>query len=209
MKKTTLMTAFIGMTIFASAQKNSIIVLGNVGLNITATDDTTRNKSHAGIFVFNPAVGYQVSEKWAIGIVGEIQRSSYRTEIAGTPGTVQKGNMTTTGGGVFGRLSLPISNMLFVAIQNELIYKTLTASGNGAGRPGLYHEATLNVIPNLGIRIKKGYAVNLSFGNLTASYGKTREGSHNYGLNSNLGRGVMFGFTKNFISHKRSVAAEG
>lgn len=208
MKKLSLVAALSCMASMSFAQKGSYIVLGNVGYNATHASDSSGGNSSRSIVVFNPAVGYQVSERWAIGIVGQLQRNGGTGWKTSVPGKVKSSSLSV-GGGIFARCTLPVSDLFFVAIQNQLVYFSSSGNINGVASPIRSNYLSLDVTPNIGMRIAKGYAVNLSFGNLTATTGSDNVGSSNYGINTNFGSGVMFGFTKNFAGHRKTAGNNG
>ncbi len=207
MKKIILaVVVLVSLTKVASAQKGSILLYGNVGFS--AASDSFNAKSNA--YTFNPGIGIQLSDNWTAGLNIAFGGTRQDATTTGVP----TGNYNTTSFfniGPFLRYAWSISPVFSVYGQAEINY----LSGNST--PYLTDETKYtgfgaNLFPAIGINIKNGYAINLSFGGLSYQ-GKSYKGesiSNNPYLSGStsqfavtLGQGATFGISKNFGGSKK------
>lgn len=201
------MIALIAMCAIAHAQKNSILVMGNVGFNVSGSNDTAGRKETTASTILTPAVGYQVSDRWTFGLMVDFVSNSRKNTDPSNPTGDLKTKSTNVNAGVFARNTIPITDLLFLAVNGALMYTNLVASANGTNNSMALHAVQLRVTPNIGLNIKKGYALNFGFGDLSASYASNKAGAATYNAGVNFGRAFTFGLTKNFISHKKNAQA--
>lgn len=173
----TALIAFASLT--AHAQRHSILVYGNLGINGSKSAADVKTNS----FSFSPGVGYQWDDHWTGGV--NLKTESWKT---GSPEV----KSTAFGVGPFIRYAYPLSDIFAVYGQlntNFLSGKTAGVKMNGA-------EATL--FPAIGVNLKNGFALNFNFGSLgfTSAKVKGQEKSSSFGLN--FGSGAGFGISKNF-----------
>jgi hypothetical protein len=202
MKKIMLaLIVLVSLTEVATAQKGSILLYGNIGF--TAASDSFSAKSSA--YTINPGIGLQLNDRWTAGLNIAFGGTRQDATTIGIP----SGNYNTTSFfniGPFLRYAYPISNVFSIYGQAELNYLS------GKSTPYLTDGSTYtgfgaNLFPAIGINIKNGYAINLSFGGI-AYQTKTYKGN-DYSNNPNmanatsqfaitLGQGATFGISKNF-----------
>ena len=190
----------ISLTKVTNAQKGSILLYGNVGFG--ATTDSFDTKSNA--YNFNPGIGLQLSNNWTAGINIAIGGSRYEQ----AEGNVPTGNYSTTSTfniGPFIRYAYPISNVFSVYGQFELNY----LSGNSTPYlidEGSYSGFGTDFFPAIGMNIKNGWAINLSFGGISYQTKTYKGDAYNSSAANNstsqfgitFGQGATFGISKNF-----------
>jgi hypothetical protein len=208
MKKVMLvLLVFVSLTKVSNAQKGSILLYGNVGFS--AATDSFGTSSNA--YNFNPGIGLQLNDKWTAGL--NIGIGGSRSEV--TTASVPTGNYNTTSTfniGPFIRYAYPISNLFSVYGQFELNYLS------GKSTPYLLDEGSYSgfgtdFFPAIGMNIKNGWAINLSFGGISYQT-KTYKGdvyNSNTGTAPNnstsqfgitFGQGATFCISKNFGGKK-------
>jgi len=163
----------------AHAQRNSILVYGNLGINSSKSPADVKTNS----FSFSPAVGYQWNDHWTGGV--NLQTSSHKT---GSPQI----KSTSFGAGPFIRYAYPLSDIF--AVYGQLNTNFLSGKTSGVKTAGF--ESTL--FPAIGVNLKNGFALNFNFGSLGFGTSKIKgqEKSSSFGLN--FGSGAGFGISKNF-----------
>lgn len=208
MKKSILILSCFALTVAAYAQKNSVLVMGNISMSSSKDEPTPVSSTRRTYTSFTPGVGYQFTDRWTVGVLGEITLTGQKTTAPNTKTT--KGQIRQYGGGLFARYNIPITDLLFLVTQADATYTTSGGYVDGVKLPG---SGTNNFLakftPAIGINIKHGYALNLGFGNINYQYSKIKSGGGtNSAVNFHLGRSFTFGITKNFMcnKHKPKVA---
>ncbi|SHH84695.1 outer membrane beta-barrel protein [Flavobacterium defluvii] len=173
--KKLLVAVVLLVTTMVSAQKNSILLGGNVGFG---SEKIGESKTEG--FEFSPKVGYQFSEKWTLGVEGSIlnykESNSKREEAYKV--------------GVFTRYSVPLSDLfsfyadLGAGYQERSIDKT----------KGVYAGLT----PALFINMKRGFGLNFSIGGISYDNLSGKEVAREQRFGFNFGKTVNIGISKNF-----------
>ncbi|MFV0529906.1 MAG: porin family protein [Flavobacteriales bacterium] len=182
MKKLILSTAlFFGTLVTVSAQKNTLLVAGNISYEKDDQNDTRT-------YDFSPKIGYQFSDHWTIGVESAMGRSENKS-------TSDAINNYSLGG--FVRYTLPINKTFAFFTDFSGGYKRLEdkTSLSYVVYDGFYASAT----PSLFINMKNGFGLNFNIGSI--GYSKLDGKDFNYersDFNANFGRSVGFGISKNF-----------
>lgn len=180
MKKMILSATLLLCGLATQAQKNSILVYGNLGINSSSTSTDLKTSS----FSFSPAVGYQWNDHWTGGV--NLKTTSGKT---GSPQI----KTSSFGAGPFVRYAYPLSDIF--AVYGQL--NTNFLSGKTAGVKMNGFEGTL--FPAIGVNLKNGFALNFNFGSLGVVTTKVKgEGGNNSSFGLNFGSGAGFGISKNF-----------
>ncbi|TDW47048.1 outer membrane protein with beta-barrel domain [Flavobacterium sp. 270] len=174
MKKLLLVVALFVATI-SNAQKNSVLLGGNVGFQSEKIGD-----AKATDFDFSPKVGYQFTDNWTIGVEGSIAN----VKVDGF-GKTEKYKI-----GGFTRYSLPLSETF--AFYTDLGAGYQSSSVNDA--KGMYVSLT----PALFINVKRGFGLNFSIGGVNYDNldGKNDPRQERFGFN--FGKTLNIGISKNF-----------
>jgi hypothetical protein len=189
----------------SNAQKGSFLLYGNVGF--TAASDSFAAKSNA--YTFNPGIGLQLNDNWTVGLNIAIGGSRKDATTIGIP----SGDYNTTSSfniGPFLRYAYPISNIFSIYGQAEVNYLS------GKQTPYLTNSSSYSgfgadFFPALGVNIKNGFALNLSFGGIsfqTKTYkGEDYTSTPSMNNSTNVfavtfGQGATFGISKNFGGSK-------
>jgi hypothetical protein len=207
MKKSILILSCFALTVAAYAQKNSVLVMGNINLSSSKDEPTPVSSARRTYTSFTPGVGYQFTDRWTVGVLGEITLTGQKTTAPNTKTT--KGQIRQYGGGLFARYNIPITDLLFLVTQADAAYTTSSGFVDGVKLPGSgTNFLSVEFTPSIGMNIKKGYALNLGFGNINFQHGKMISGGGtNSAVNFNLGRSFTFGITKNFMCNKHKTKA--
>lgn len=180
MKKIILTALLVTAGFVAHAQKNTLLVYGDLGINSakSATDVKTTS------FKLTPGVGYQFNDNWTAGV-------NLRTENWKQGNPSVKSN--AFGAGPFVRYAYPLSDVFAVYGQ----FNANVVSGKIAGVKSNGFQGEL--FPAIGVNMKNGFALNFNFGSLALNTSKVKgasSGSSHFGLQFGSGAGV--GISKNF-----------
>lgn len=173
--KKLLFAVIVLVTTIASAQKNSILLGGNVGFS-----SEKNGESKTENFEFSPKIGYQFSDKWTAGVEGSI----INQKITG----IDRAERYQIGG--FVRYAVPLSELFSVYGDLGAGYQ----STNLNDTKGLYASLT----PALFINMKRGFGLNFSIGGLNYDNlsGKNNPREENFGFD--FGKTFKIGVSKNF-----------
>ncbi|MFV0529907.1 MAG: outer membrane beta-barrel protein [Flavobacteriales bacterium] len=190
MKKIILSAALIATGIFATAQKNTILVAGEVGYSNTKTDWSGTSTSTSTLTA-NPKIGYQFSDRMTVGAEWKYTESD--SDVA-TFSHSQK-----IGG--FLRYAVPLSNT-FAAYADLGAGYQYTGVGATSGK-GFYAD----LVPALFINVKNGFGLNFNIGGIGYSkLNHTTKGStvdyDTNDFNFSFGKSIGFGISKNFGAGK-------
>jgi hypothetical protein len=178
MKKFILSALICTCSLYADAQRHSILVYGNLGLSSSKTADVKTNR-----FSFAPAAGYQWDDHWTGGL--NLKMEHWKTEVPEV-----KSN--TFGIGPFVRYAHPLSDIF--AIYGQLNANFLSGKTAGVKMNG----AEVMLFPAIGVNLKNGFALNFNFGSLGFTSGKVKGGEKSNSFGLNFGSGSGFGVSKNF-----------
>lgn len=180
MKKLFLTVLLAGAGFVAQAQKNTLLVYGNLGVNATKSPVDVKATS----FEFSPGVGYQFTDNWTAGM-----NVSVKTWKNGVPAV----KSSTFGVGPFVRYAYPLSDIFAIFGQFNANY--VSGKYGDTKTSGFQGE----IFPAIGVNLKNGFALNFSFGSLGLTTTKIKgmsSASTDFGLN--FGSGAGFGISKNF-----------
>lgn len=192
MKKILVMAA-LAVCSFASAQKGTILVGGNIGFTSEKTEFANSERT-VNEFSFSPKVGYQFHENWTVG--GEFTVSSSNDDNGITE---EKNNGFKLG--AFVRYTMPLSQTFSVfadlgaGFQNRTEKDYVGNNYSKAKADGMY----IGVVPALFINMQKGFGLNFSIGGLsydTLSYDNNGPDVNRF--NFNFGQTFNIGISKNF-----------
>ncbi|MFT3795154.1 outer membrane beta-barrel protein [Flavobacterium sp.] len=203
MKKVFVMAA-LAMFSFASAQKGTILVAGNIGFS-TDKDEVGTSETKTNEFNFTPKVGYQFTDNWTLGLSGNVGMDKTETTTdAGLTRVTSETKDTNFAVGPFVRYSRNISEIFGFFADLDAGYQSVKSTTD-PGTPfsvetenkgnGFYAQIT----PAIFINVKKNFGLNVSFGGLgfdSISYDNNGGDSTNFGFN--FGRTVNIGISKNF-----------
>ncbi|PBJ13248.1 outer membrane beta-barrel protein [Flavobacterium sp. ACN6] len=189
-----LVIAALAICTFASAQKGTILVGGNIGYT-SEKSEFRFSEDKTSTFNFSPKVGYQFHENWTVG--GELSLSTSDIDNADLK---RKDNKFRTGGFVRYTKSLSQTFSVFAdmgaGFQTEK-NKIYTTNNNYVRYKG--DGAYVDVTPALFINMKKGFGLNFSIGGLgyeTLSFDDNGEDYSNFYFN--FGKTFSIGISKNF-----------
>lgn len=190
---------------FASAQKGTVLVAGNVGFS-SQKINTSESEAKQNIFGISPKVGYQYNDNWTVGI------QSSATFLNGESSSTNNGSSSADNlsnyysVGPFVRYAKPLNDTFAVyadlvtsynfgstRYNSSISTSTVKSSGFGIG-----------ITPALQINIKKGFGLNFGFGGL--GYNSNKTTAQNTSDNPqktkifefNFGQSFNAGISKNF-----------
>lgn len=201
MKRLFISALALGMTSFAFAQKNTILVGGDLGFNFT---NNKNNEVKTNSVNFNPMVGYQFTDNWTAGLIGI---SSFGKEKDVTGNTTVTDKNKELGGGVFVRYTQPLSSIFSLYLQAQgytSVVKTETETkiGNSSitTKDDDLNKFGVNLFPAVFVNLKNNFGLNFNFGGFNFSSEKVDVDGAKAVTNTGLtfGKTVNIGITKNF-----------
>lgn len=208
MKKTLLVGA-IALFGTMNAQKNTLLVGGNISYT---TDKTTNNNAlynseeKTDLFSFNPQVGYQFTDNITAGVkLGINTLKGTATVNASGVSVNAETKENSFQYGVFGRYTIPLNETFAVFGELDVFAnngKITTPSFSGT--TVTYSESKSNgfgvlFTPNLFINFKNSFGLNFNIGGLGYSSSKIKDTdikTNQFGFG--FGQGVTVGISKNF-----------
>lgn len=226
MKKLILALLAVSTIGAANAQKNSILVYGNVGLNTGKTDMGKGFENRSFNWMVNPGVGYQFTDNITVGLQGGIWSQFEENRSADALQTQWMRNASEQRewqAGAFFRYTHYLGSIFSMYAQLDLNYvsgqdvsenetRTIDNPSNSIVETIIYGYDYYNgfqafVNPYIAINVHKGLALNFGFGGLgyrTISYDTPKSPTALNGVidQSNFmltfGKQYSVGFTKNF-----------
>jgi hypothetical protein len=202
MKKSLLILA-LAVFSFASAQKGTVLVLGNVGL-WSNTNSNEAGESKSENFSFSPKVGYQFKDNWTVGVeTGFLSSKNQYTNLENGSNNQERISKNFSAGG-FVRYSKSLSQMFLLYVDLGAGYQNLKeTNSNSFSGPASFTETFdgfyTSFAPGLFLNIKNNFGLNFGIGGLT--YSNTKSDQNN-GKNSNFyinfGQSFNIGISKNF-----------
>lgn len=180
--------AFFGM---ANAQKNTLLVGGNVGFSSEKTEFAFGERK-MNSFEFAPTLGYQFTDNWTAGLNSKI--GTGKVEVTGAP--EMKTNEFKIG--PFVRYAQPLGGAFAVYGDLGAGYqkmKTETGSVTTSDANGFY----IGFTPALFINFKNSFGLNFSIGGV--GYSSLKDSDADIKQNNfdfNFGKTVNIGISKNF-----------
>jgi hypothetical protein len=182
------------------AQKNTLLVGGNVGISSSKNENSqfeTKNTAST----FDPYVGYQFDNHWTAGAVVSVV--SNKQTVASSPEQVSKS--TNFAAGPFIRYTQKLSDVFLVYGQLQGTfggYKNTSSLGSvSTTSKGSAFGATL--FPAVFINLKNNFGLNFNFGGLAYGSSKPDGGKANSSVSFNFGQVANIGISKNFSFGKK------
>jgi opacity protein-like surface antigen len=198
MKKMLLILALATFS-FANAQKETILIGGNIGFTSEKNDNQGEERK-SNSFGFSPKVGYQFHDNWTAGVEFALSSSKSTSSLNSIGESESKFNAFKVG--AFVRYSVPLSETFSVfadlgaGFQNQKNKDYINGSLTSESKAdGLYTGIT----PALFINMKKGFGLNFSIGGLgyeTLSFDTSDTDVSKFYFN--FGKTVNIGVSKNF-----------
>ncbi|WP_374442688.1 outer membrane protein [Epilithonimonas sp.] len=198
-----------------NAQKNTILVGGNISYNTSKTTNNTAAYNYEGKtdeFSFNPQIGYQFTDHWTagvkLGVSSSKQTGNSTYSFPGFPTSTT--NLETKNNyfqyGVFGRYTIPFNETfavfgeLDVFASNGKTKEPLMTSGSTI----VYNESKTTgfgvaFTPNLFINFKNSFGLNFNIGGIGYTHEKVKDTevkTNQFGFG--FGKGITVGISKNF-----------
>lgn len=201
MKRLFISALALGMTSFAFAQKNTVLVGGDLGFNF-GNNKNTETKTNT--INFNPMVGYQFTDNWTAGVIG-VSAFGKTEDVTGNT-TITDRNKEL-GGGVFVRYTQPLSSIFSLYLQaqgytsvvktereTEIGNSSITTKGDDLNKFGV------NLFPAVFVNLKNNFGLNFNFGgfNFNSQKYDTDGAKAVTATGFNFGKTVNIGVTKNF-----------
>ncbi|WP_410700639.1 outer membrane beta-barrel protein [Chryseobacterium sp. SIMBA_029] len=180
--------AFFGL---ASAQKNTLLVGGNIAYSSTKNTDVLNNSDTTNKFEFSPTVGYQFADHWTAGV-----SASFGTNKISD---AYKVNTDKIGG--FVRYAQPFNETfaiygdLGIGYQGQKATQTILNQDFVSKANGMYVQFT----PALFINFKNSFGLNFNIGgigynNLNDKNSDAKSSTFDF----SFGKSVNIGISKNF-----------
>ena len=196
MKKSLLILA-LTMFSFASAQKGTVLVLGNVSYNSQKSDDLGSSPEIIN-FNFLPKVGYQYNDSWTVGIESSFNSNKY--------GNVNSQELKNNGFsiGSFLRYSKPLGGFFsaYADLGAGYQYRKYSSYTGGYNSVSITKESGfyVGITPALFLNIKKGFGLNFNIGGLgySALNNIINAGEDTKIFYFSFGQAFSVGISKNF-----------
>lgn len=194
MKKLILASA-IGFFGLACAQKNTLLVGGNIAYSSTKNTDVLNNSSTTNKFEFSPTVGYQFADQWTAGI-----NASFGTDKISDTYKVNTDKI-----GAFVRYAQPLNETfavygdLGIGYQGQKATQTILNQNFVTRANGMYVQFT----PALFINFKNSFGLNFNIGgigynNLNDKNSDAKTSTFDF----SFGKSINIGISKNFRLRK-------
>lgn len=195
----------------AAAQKNTLLVGGNISYNST----TDKNYSNLGDvksdnFDFTPTIGYQFSDHFTAGVklgVGSTKQDYVQT-IYDSWGAYQVTSNVKTNSftyGVFGRYTLPLNETFSVFGDLDVLLNDTKSTLSSNAPYDFFSSVTkstgfgVGFTPNLFINFKNSFGLNFNVGGISYHSEKVKDTdfkTNTFGFA--FGKGISVGISKNF-----------
>lgn len=210
MKKLIITCAIVAFGL-VSAQKNTLLVGGNISYN----SQTDKNYSNLGDvksdnFDFTPTVGYQFTDHFTAGIklgVGSSKRDYVQNIYDPWGGYELNSNIKTNSFtyGVFGRYTLPLNETFSVFGDLDVLLnnsKSTVSYTTGFGNNSSDTKTTgfgVGFTPNLFINFKNSFGLNFNVGGISYQTEKVKDTEYKTNtFGFAFGKGISVGISKNF-----------
>lgn len=197
MKKILVMAAIAAFGM-VSAQKNTLLVGGNIGYSSDSNKIMGNKVSSTEAFTFTPTVGYQFHSNWTVGINSVITSGKQEEDFNNSASTVKTNEFAI---GPFVRYAVPLGEIFAVygdlgaGYQNQNLKTTTLSSTSEVKANGFY----TNFTPALFINFKNGFGLNFNIGGIKYSHLKV-DGidATNSNFEFSFGKEIGVGISKNF-----------
>jgi hypothetical protein len=214
MKKLFLALLAVGTFATVNAQKNTILVYGNAGVQVNNDDHGFGSSTSHTMWNINPGIGYQFNKNMTVGIQGGYQwhQDDNKTVISATSVHLNDEMSEWTAGGFY-RYTHYISPMFAIWNQLDLSYISGEQSTDSVGVTKIYNiEDDYNgfsamITPAVAINVHEGWALNFGIGSLgyraTTWDGGAHFGSQSSSFVFTFGQQFNIGISKNFGCKKK------
>lgn len=175
----------------ANAQKNSILLYGNINGSIASSESGAASATYSS-FGFNLNGGYQVSNHVTLGLIGRYSRTG---EERTAPGQSNELHSSQWAAGIFGRYTYYLGERLFVYLDAEALR---THNANKV------RGFNVNLYPAVGFFVYRHWAVNLNVGGINYRLARTANAT-NHNLSYSFGQGLQIGISKNFVRKRKEL----
>lgn len=207
MKKLILALLAVATVGSASAQKNSILVYGNAGVNWAKTDNGAASTNEGTDWNITPGVGFQFNNHLTVGLQGGYGSNK---NVATAPLSKITNTDREWQAGAFFRYTQSLNPTFNFWTQLDLGYisgkgsaETITTNISGAtsvvSTSDMYNGFQAMLTPAIGVNVHKGLALNFGIGGLgyrTVSYDKAPTTMNNFVVT--FGQQFNVGISKNF-----------
>jgi long-subunit fatty acid transport protein len=178
------------------AQKNTILVYGNIGYN--STTEPSSNDKKTNNFTFSPGIGYQFTDNLTAGIAANI--GSGKETTTGILSTTSTSNIFT--GGPFVRYAHKLSDLFFVygQLEGQFGGAKLKQTVANISTETKFKTVDVNLFPAVFINLKNSFGLNFSIGGISYSSFKADDANAkaNTEFNFSFGKSANIGISKNF-----------
>lgn len=218
MKKLILALLAVTSISAANAQKNSILVYGDVGVNFDNTDNGSKGTPMSvknTNWNVSPGIGYQISNHITLGLQGGYWSSKTESKNAWTPAPPSSITLANSWRewqiGAFGRYTMPLGGIFSMWTQLNASYVSGKTSMDTVGFNGIsatpfvaavedtYNGFQATLTPALAINVHNGLALNFGIGGIgfrTVSYDKAPTTQSSFMFT--FGQQINVGISKNF-----------
>jgi hypothetical protein len=219
MKKLFLALLAVGSFATTNAQKNTILVYGNAGIQVNNDDHGAGSSTSHTQWNINPGIGYQFHKNMTVGIQGGFKwhEDDNKMIVSATSIHLQEEMSEWTAGGFY-RYTHYLSPMFSIWNQLDLSYISGEQEGDSIGGPTIYrikddyNGFSAMITPAIGINVHDGWALNFGIGSLgyrtTTWDGGMRFGSQNSEFVFTFGQQFHVGISKNFHCKKKKAGME-
>ncbi|OSZ82741.1 hypothetical protein CAP35_05620 [Chitinophagaceae bacterium IBVUCB1] len=206
MKKLILALLAVATVGTANAQKNTILVYGNTGVNWDKTDNGAAGTNEGTNWNINPGVGFQFNNHLTVGVQGGYGAWKNVNSIPNSKATNTDREWTA---GAFFRYTQNFNPTFLWWAQVDLGYvsgketnETITTVGTTttvANASDMYNGFQAMITPAFAVNVNKGLALNFGIGGLgyrTITYDKATRTDNNFMVT--FGQQFHVGISKNF-----------
>jgi hypothetical protein len=169
----------------------TILLYGNVRFN--SAKDASPDELKSTTILFNPGIGYQFNENWAVGL--NLALSSSKDETSPTTDV----KTTFLQAGPFVRYTQSLGSIFYVYGQAEFGFKSLKIEQTNNPNDFEATGVVANLFPAFAIDLKNKFMVNFSFGGLKYETAKVKDADNaQTNFNFNFAQQVNIGVSKNF-----------
>ena len=190
----------------AAAQKNSILLQGNLTYTSTKVENSL-NETRTSEYSSEPMWGYQFSDHWTAGLAWSVGRERVETTTVSVGPDYQRQETKNTiyTIGAFVRYTLPLNDLfsVYADLQGGYLgsdYRTTNDDALGRATGKVKGDGfTASITPEFLINITRGYKLNFAFGTLgyrTVNFDQNGGSIDDFGLS--FGHTVTIGISRNF-----------
>jgi hypothetical protein len=170
---------------------NTILLYGVVGFS--SSKPAIQDAKSTSSLLFNPGVGYQFNNNWAVGLQATLQTTK-------TPVNADDFNhLTDFEVGPFLRYTHSLSNIFNVYGQLDLGITGSRDKTDNVDPVGKSAGFLGRIYPAISINVKNNFMLNFAFGGLSFETDKVKDADESQtDINFNFGQQFNFGVSKNF-----------